>query len=252
MLMLKLLLFAVATEAKIVDDALADLCQNVKGLNRDSIVAVDPRSQLVLNLCGLACGNSSLCLTDIHRKPIIEFSQPTVHYDNERFTYFLNYASFENTRSSDGFPFVAQIRLICEEQESSGGEDTNPRKFNAGELGSPGELDVKSPLYQLTWRSNAFCINVQNQRTTRSYGTFLIWIFLCSLVFYLSAMTAFNYFGRGKRGPEALPHFEFFSEVGKTVREFYDNLKRRLSEPYGESDYIRVSQSDSSVPGGFV
>lgn len=247
-------------------DLVADLCDRVKEARGNWIVPVDQQYQLLLNLCGFACNKSNLCLTDIHRKPIVEFNQPTV-VSYEKFTYFLNFASLENTKSSDGFPFLAQVRLMCEEEESEEETDgdgivknTSDRVVldgvfldGVGVLKPPGELDVKTPLYQLTWRSSAFCKESPKRHSHELRITvLLLWIGLVSLLLYFVIGTAVNYFGRGKRGAEVLPHYDSFSDVGRKLSEFWENLRQRLREPYGPGDYVRANQREGSIPGGFV
>lgn len=247
LLLLVPFIFAISCSVGNNDDVIAGLCEKIKELNKNWIVPVDPQTQLILNLCGFACKESNLCLTDLHRKPVIEFSQPTVSHD--KLTYFLNFASLENTKSSDGFPFLGQLRLVCEEDESEdedsqdGGEVIHKRK---SELGTPGELDVKTPLYQLTWRSTLFCEEV-HARQTQPIAVFVLWLILTLLVLYFFFGALLNLLVRNKRGGEVLPHYELFSCIGKKMREFWENLRDRLNEPY-----VRVNQNPNSVPGGFA
>lgn len=187
--------------------------------NKDWVMAMrGGDSFLVLNACQDAsmCKGSQLCLVDKGKRMIAAFGRPAVKQDEAKVLW--TFANPDNTVSSDGFPFVGQVRFLCER------DDELDRGFSGLPLTAPFEFHVQSPLYQVTWRHSSFCPIERSASNTLTR--------LSVLALGLAAMwlvgVAYNLLAREKTFPDALPGCWIVREMIDTVKTFRANVKYRL------------------------
>lgn len=114
----------------------------------------------------------------------------------------------------NGFPFISLVRFVCD--------------VNAASDVGPVEPVTDNSKYFLIWKTRAACPAMSMGVITGGMiSSILGWMIVVFMV-YLVGGYLFNLLTTNRRGRQAIPNYEFWSEMGAFLVELGGNLKNRL------------------------
>lgn len=195
-----------------------------------------------VNPCGpLKSLNSNYCPKDSQMCLIDgETGQPVAHFGqvNYALAMFSRAPSLilgmvNGSESSDGFPFTALVRIVCDED---GRKKVSVCYILTGQ--GPKIAENRTPLYQITWESDLVCGLSAPGAAHSSLATVLFKFMLFIFLLYILGGSVYRAVCLEKRGSEIVPNYQLWKDTFDILREFSNNVWKRLSG--SEGGYQRI------------